>query len=89
MYEPQRRVSSFDVDDGIGVRPALRREVLERPAVVDQCLLDGGLVQRGIHSLAEPRVAESVPRSVDADRRTVHHDADGLIPANEQPRFGI
>ena len=53
MHQPQRSVPSLDIDDIFGVRPALGGEVLERPAVLDQHLFDGSLVQCGIHRFAE------------------------------------
>ena len=85
MNQSQRSVASLDVDDIFGVRPALSREALERPAVLHQHLFDRGLMQCGIHRFAEARVAESAARAVDAHRRAVDDDAHGLRPANEEP----
>ena len=53
MYQLQRSMPSLDVDEVFGVRPAFGGEVLERPAVLDQHLFDGGLVQCCIHRFAE------------------------------------
>ena len=85
MNQSQWSVSSLDVDDFFGVRPALGREALERPAVLHQHLLDSGLMQCCIHCFAEARVAESAARAVDAHRRAVDDDAHGLRPPNEEP----
>ena len=80
---------SLDVDDIVAVRPALGGEVLERPAVLDQDLFDGGLMQSRIHGFAEARVAESAARAVDTHRRAVDDDAHGLRTANEKPGSGV
>ena len=78
-------MSSLDVDDIVGVCPALGSEALERPTILYEHLFDRRLMQRGIHRLAEARVAESAARAVDAHRRAVDDDAYGLRPPNEEP----
>ena len=85
MNQSQRSVSSLDVDDIFAMRPALGREALERPAVLDQPLFDCGLMQCGVHRFAEARMAESAARTVDTHRRAVDDDAHGLRAANEEP----
>ena len=53
MNQSQRSVSSLDVDDIFGARPALGGEALERPAVLHQHLFDRGLMQSRVHRFAE------------------------------------
>ena len=54
--------------------PALGDHLLERPSVHDQVLLDGRLVERGIHGLAEVRMADAAARSVHFDGCSVEDD---------------
>ena len=89
VYQTKRCVPSLDVHRRVGVGTTFGREVLQREAVVHQRLFDGRLMKRGVHRFAETQVAETVSRSVHADRRSVDDDADGLGPAHEQPRLGV
>ncbi len=63
-------------------------ELFEGEAIEHESLLNGRLMQRGVHRLAKIGMAVPVPRSVDADGRAVDHDANGFGPADEQPRLG-
>ena len=87
MYQPQRRVPTFEAHRRVVVRSAIGGEVFERPAADDERLFDSGLVKSRVHRFTKSRVAETAARSVDANRRPVDHDADRLGAANEQPGF--
>jgi hypothetical protein len=87
MHQPERRVTAFEADRGLGMRSAIGGEMFERPTVDDQRLFHSGLVKRRVHRFTKSRVAETGAWSVHANRRSVDHDADGLGAANEQPRF--
>lgn len=85
--QAQRWVPPFDIHHGLGMRSAVGDEMFERPAVEDERLFNGGLVQRCVHRFTKSRVAETAPRPIHANRRPVDDDAHGLRAANEQPRF--
>ena len=87
MHQPQ--CASLDVNGGPVGRTALGREVFERPAVVDECLLDGRLMQRGVHGFAEPRLVVTIAGPVNAYGGPVNDDADRFGAAYEEPGFGI
>jgi hypothetical protein len=58
-----------------GVGAAFGRQPFERPAVEDERVFDVGLVERGVHLLAEGAVADAIPRPVDADSGAIDQDA--------------
>jgi len=85
--QPQR--ASIDVNGGAFGSTAFGREVFERPAVVDERLLNGRLMKRGIHRFTESRLIIAIARSVNANGGSVDDDADRFGAAYEEPGFGV
>ena len=63
--------------------------MFERPAVVDERLLDGRLMKRGVHGFTESRMVVTIARPVDANGRPVDDDANRIGAPYEEPGFGI
>ena len=85
--QPQR--ASFDVNGGAVGSTAFGREVFERPAVVDERLLNGRLMKRGVHGFTESRLVVTIARSVNANGGPVNDDANRFGAAYEEPGFGV
>ena len=81
-------MAAIEIDDGVG-GASITGEVFERPPVVNECLFDRCLMERGVHGLAEARMAEALAGSVDTDGRPVDDDAHGFTAAHEEPGFGV
>ena len=85
----QSQLSSFVAHNVCRTGTSIAREVFEHPSVVNEQFFDSGLMQRGVHRLAEARMAGATARSVHAHRRSIDDDADRLRSPDEEPGPGI